>query len=150
MRRSMGLKKATFILSSVIILLLFFLGHVQWYLLLVLSPIFYSTLVLKYLGLTSFKIVKVLVAFYLGAGLACFLWGALLAPYGVFVLLPLFILVNLVVVYSGKYRKNSFLKKCRKCAYKMNWARCPGIRDNVRKLDADGFEIAQQFKYKIE
>ena len=140
----------TFILSTMIITLLFFFGYVHWYLLLILTPIFYSTLALKYLGVTSLKPVKALVAFYLGIGLACFLWGALFTPYGVFFLIPLFMIVNIAVAYSAKYRKQSFYKKCKKCAYKMNWVRCPGMKDIIKKLDADGFDMSRQFKYKFE
>jgi len=140
----------TFVLASLAILVLNSGGYVRWDLLLILTPLFYSTLVLKYLGMTSYKPIKIAVAAFLGAGLACFLWGAVLMPYGVFIVLPLFILINLAVAYSAKYRSKSLFKNCNRCAYRMNWVRCPGFRDTIRKLGRDGFDVSSQFKYKFE
>lgn len=140
----------TFVIASLFILALYREGYIRWDLLLMLTPLFYSTLVLKYLGMTSLKPIKIVVATFLGAGLACFLWGGILMPHGVFIVLPLFILINLVVAYSAKYRGRSLFKNCNRCAYRMNWARCPGLRDNIRKLDQDGLDASSQFKYKFE
>lgn len=140
----------TFFIASIAILALSIEGYVRWDLLLMLTPLFYSTLLLKYLGLTSLKPVKVVVATFLGAGLACFFWGGILMPYGVFIVLPLFILINLAVAYSAKYRARSLFKNCGRCAYRMNWVRCPGLRDIIRKLDRDGLDASSQFKYKFD
>jgi hypothetical protein len=139
----------TFFLTTVILLILSYILYIYWDLLLLIALVLYTPLILKYLGLTNHKSIKIIAALCLGMGSATSLWGLIHSPINIAIWLPIFLIINIIVMVSG-YRIRRMIRQCDRCRYTRQWYRCPGFRDIIINLDNDGFGISDSFRNKPE
>ncbi|MBD3215522.1 MAG: hypothetical protein GF311_23130 [Candidatus Lokiarchaeota archaeon] len=105
------------------------------------SFLFFLPLILNFLELTKFKILKILTKVSIGIGTGWYILSIAYIPF-----LPLIIKILSIMEISfftgviAYIRANRLEKECRECKYKKDWNNCPGMADITKNLYLHGFK----------
>lgn len=106
-----------------------------------ISFLFFTPLILNILGLTRFKVLKILSKISIGIGTGFQVTFIIFFPY-FHILMKIFFLldVNMVVGVIAYIRGNQIKKDCLDCEFKGDWSKCPGMKPITEKLYEHGFK----------
>jgi hypothetical protein len=105
------------------------------------SFLFFLPLILNFLELTKFKILKILTKVSIGIGTGWYILAIIYIPF-----LPLTIKIFSIMEVSfftgviAYIRANRIEKDCLECEYKKDWEHCPGMSKITKDLYLHGFK----------
>ena len=138
----------TFVLTLLFVELTFynlaFLGFIAF--------LFFTPITLNILGLTKFKILKILSKVSIGIGTGFYLVSVIFLPFFlpihlIFQILVMIVLILMVNWFTGVIayiRAIHIQKDCAECEYKGDWNSCPTMKPIIDKLNEHNFKTKKQ------
>ena len=104
-----------------------------------LSYIFMLPVILNFLKLTKFRVLKIFSKVSLGIGIGLYLIAIFGLPFHILIKIFTILEINIFVGVIAYIRSNHIKKECEACDYRGDWDSCPGMKPVRDKLYADGF-----------
>ena len=94
------------------------------------------------LGLTRFKILKILTKISIEIGVGFYVVAVLFMPF-IYIIFKILLLlqINWFLGVIAYIRNKHILKECAKCKSEGNWNICPAMKPIVEKLGEHGFKV---------
>jgi len=114
--------------------------------------LFFTPLILNVLGLTEYKIMKILTKVSIGIGTGFYLVTAIFLPFyfPIHILLQILLVIFLIFLVNwftgviAYIRAIHIQKDCFECEYKGDWNSCPTMKPIIDKLNEHKFKTKKQ------
>ena len=104
-----------------------------------LSYIFMLPVILNFLKLTKFRVLKIFSKISLGIGIGLYIVAIFVLPFHILIKIFTILEINIFVGVIAYIRSIHIQKECKKCDYQGDWDSCPGMKPVRDKLYAHGF-----------
>lgn len=104
-----------------------------------LSYIFMLPVILNFLKLTKFRVLKIFSKVSLGIGIGFYLIAIFGLPFHILIKVFTILEINIFIGVIAYIRSIHIQKECKTCDYQGDWDSCPGMKPIRDKLYADGF-----------
>lgn len=138
------------VLITIIITILFIeLSLYNIFLLFFIAHLFFIPIILNILGLTKYKILKILSKVSIGIGVGLYIVSILLIPFiHIIIKILLLLQINWYLGVIAYIRNKHIIKKCAECEYKGDWSSCPAMKTIVENLYEHGFKVKKNITHQ--
>ena len=135
------------IITIILTILLVELNTYNLVMLYLLSFVLFAPIILNFIGLTKYKLLKIFSKAFNGIGVGFHLVSVFFLPLPIIIKILVLVEINFIIGVIAYIRSKHIKKECLKCEYEGNWDNCPAWKPIRDKLYEHGFRKRNKDKF---